>query len=129
VPLDDPALVVGLPEHEQRQAQLLEGVEAADPQQILPQHPNKPFGAAIALWLAHEGRRALDAEEADLDLEVVAHALASMIVAELQAGGAALGKATEMLAHRLPDRLERLEAIGAAALALCPLCGRSLRSG
>jgi hypothetical protein len=32
VPLDDPALVVGLLEREERQAKLLDGVEAADPE-------------------------------------------------------------------------------------------------
>src|SRR4051794_21818913 len=115
MPLDDPALVIGPLKREQRHTQLLDGVEAADPEQILLQHANKPLGAAVALRFAHKGRRALDAEEAELGLEVVADVLASMIVAELQAGGDALGEATKMLAHRLPDRLERFEAIGAAA--------------
>src|SRR4029453_3605743 len=115
MPLDDPALVVGPLEREQRQTQLLDGIEAADPEQVLLQHANKSFGAAVALRLAHEGRRALDAEKADLDLEVVAHVLASVIVTELETGSGAFGEAAEALAHRLPDRLERLEAVGAAA--------------
>src|SRR4051812_18074180 len=110
MPLDEPALVVAPLEREQRQAQLLDGVEAADPEQILLQHANKPLGAAVALRFAHKGRGALDAEEAELGLEVVADVLASMIVAELQAGGGALGESAEMLAHRLPYRLERPQA-------------------
>ena len=38
-----------------------------------------------------------------------------MIVAELKAGGGAFGESAETLAHRLPDRLQSLEAISAAA--------------
>src|SRR4051794_20086079 len=68
-------------------------------------------GSAVALRLAHEGRRALDAGEADLTLEVVAH----VVVAEPEAGGDVLGEGAEALAHRLPDRLEGLEAVCAAA--------------
>src|SRR3954453_10302997 len=115
VPLDNPALVVGLPEGEECQAQLLDGVEAADPQQVLLQDPNEALGAAVPFGLPHEGRRALDAEEADLGLEVVAHVLTPMVVAEPKAGSDALGEATIALADGLLDRLEGLEAIGATA--------------
>src|SRR4051812_20427857 len=115
VPLDDPALVVGSLERDERQAELLDGLEAAHPQQVLLQGPDEPLGAAVALRLAHERRRALDAEEADLTLEVVAHVLAPVVVAQPQAGGDVLGERAEALAHRLLDRLERLEAVGAPA--------------
>ena len=64
VPLDDPGLVVGLPERLERQAQLLDGVEAPDPEQVFLQHPDEALGAAVAFGLADEGRRACDAEEA-----------------------------------------------------------------
>ena len=37
--LDDTNLVVGLPEHLERQAQLLDGVEAPDPRAGLPSAP------------------------------------------------------------------------------------------
>src|SRR4051794_5227906 len=60
---------------------------------------------------SREGRRALDAEEADPGLEVVAHVLAAVIVAQPQAGGDVLGERAEALAHRLPHRLESLEAV------------------
>src|SRR4051795_8160327 len=115
VPLDDPGLVIGLPEGEECQAQLLDGVEAADPQQVLLQHPNEALGAAVALRLADEGRRAFDAEETDLGLEVVADVLAAMVVAEPKADSDALGEAAMALADGLLDRLEGLEAIGATA--------------
>src|SRR3954464_4545748 len=68
-------------------------------------------GSAVAFRLAHEGRRALDAEEADLGPEVVAHVLAAVIVAQPQAGGDVLGERAEALAHRLLHRLESLEAV------------------
>ncbi len=55
--LDDPGLVVGLPEPLECQAQLFDGVEAADPQEVLLQHPDEALGAAVALGLADEGRR------------------------------------------------------------------------
>src|SRR4051794_34144205 len=129
MPLDDPALVVGLLERDQGQAQLLDRVEVADPQQVLLQGPDEPLGAAVALGLAHEGRRALDAEETDLGLEVVAHVLAAVIVAKGETVGDALGERAEALAHRLLDRLERLEAIGAVAGVEADTLGRAMIDG
>src|SRR4051794_5218082 len=49
MPLDDPALVVGPLERAQRQTQLLDGVEATDPQQVLFQHANQSFGALLVI--------------------------------------------------------------------------------
>src|SRR4051794_41719563 len=72
-------------------------------------------GSAVPFGLGHEGRRALDAEEADLTLEVVAHVLTPVVVAEPEAGGDAPGEGAEALAHRLPDRLAGLEAGRAVA--------------
>ena len=43
-----------------------------------------------------------------------------MVVAQLEARGDPFGERTKALAHRLLDRLERLEAIGAMALAWMP---------
>ena len=56
VPLDDPGLVVGSLEREERQTQLLDGREVADPQQVLLQGPDEPLGTAVAFGLAHERR-------------------------------------------------------------------------
>src|SRR4051795_10686515 len=111
VPLDDPALVVGPLERDERQAELLDGLEAAHPQQVLLQRPDEALGAAVPFRLAHERRRALDAEEADLGPEVVAQVLAAVVVAEREAGGDVLGERAEALAHRLLHRLESLEAV------------------
>src|SRR5919112_3385734 len=93
VPLDDPAVVVGLPEPLQRRPQLLDRLEAPHPQQVLLQGADEPLGAAVALGLPDEGRRALEAEEADLGLEVVADVLATVVMAEPQPGGDALAEA------------------------------------
>src|SRR4051812_38315936 len=129
VPLDDPALVVGSLERDERQAELLDGLEAAHPQQVLLQGPDEPLGAAVALRLAHERRRALDAEEADLGPEVVAHVPAPVVVAQPQAGGDVLGERAAALAHRLLDRLERLEAVGAPAGMDADALGRAVVDG
>jgi hypothetical protein len=107
VPLDDPGLVVGLLEGEQRQAQFLDGVEAADPQQVLLQHSDEALGTAVPFRLADEGGRALDAEEADLGLEVVADVLTAVVVAEPKAGGDALGEAAGLWRKLGDDGLRR----------------------
>ena len=64
----------------QGQAQLLDGVEAADPEQVLPQRADEALDAAVALGLAHEGGRAFDPEEGELPLVVIGDDLAAMIV-------------------------------------------------
>src|SRR4051794_31919855 len=45
VPLNDPALVVGPPELLEREPQLLDGLEAPHPEQVLFQRPDEPLGA------------------------------------------------------------------------------------
>src|SRR3954471_21605556 len=129
VPLDDPGPVVGFLEGLERQAKLLDGREAPHPEQVLLQRPDEPLGAAVALGLAHEGRRALDAKEADLGLEVVADVLAAVVVAQPEAGGDPLGERAEALAHRLRDRLERREPVGAAAGVDADALGRAMIDG
>ena len=47
VSLDDPGGVVGFPEVEERQPQLLHGVEGADPEQVFLQGADEAFGAAV----------------------------------------------------------------------------------
>ena len=85
------------------------------PQEVLLQHPDEALGAAVALGLADEGRRAFQAKEADLALEMVADILRPMIVTERKAMSDVLGEGAEALTYGLPDGLERLEAIGTAA--------------
>src|SRR3954464_10652747 len=52
-----------------------------------------------------------------------------MIVAELKAGGGALGEGAETLAHALTNGLERLEAIGTAAGMKADALGRAVIDG
>src|SRR3954454_20928298 len=129
VPLDDPGLVVGLLEPLQGQAQLLDSLEAPHPEQVLLQRADEALGAAVALGLADESRRALDAEKADLGPEVMAHVLAPVIVAEPEAGGDVLGEGAEALAHRLPDRLQGLEAVSVKAGVDADALGRAVVDG
>src|SRR5205823_10443606 len=68
------------------------------------------LGTAIALRRPDEGGRTLDAEKADLPLELVRHVLRSMVMSHGKAAGARLAEPTEALPHALPDRLQGLEA-------------------
>ena len=106
MPLDDPGAVVGLPEPLQCQAELLDRLEAPQPRQVLLERTDEPLGAAVALGLADEGGRALEAEEADLGLEVVADVLAAVVVAEPQPGGNASAEGTVASSDGLLDRLQ-----------------------
>src|SRR5512134_1598927 len=108
-----PVRVVPGGEFEQGEAQLLDGLELAHPEQVLLQGPDEPLGDAVALWLAHEGRRRLDAEEGDLVLEVIGHVVRAVVVAELEAGGHVLAEDAEVPADALVHRLQGLEAVGA----------------
>ena len=63
--LDQPSVVVGLSEREQRLPQFLDGLEDPHPEQVLLQGADEPFGAAIAFRGADKGRRTLDAEKAN----------------------------------------------------------------
>ena len=57
---------------------------------------------------------------------MVADVLAAVVVAQLEAGGNALGERAKALTHRLLDRLERLEAIGAMAGVDADALGRAM---
>src|SRR3954471_13404337 len=129
MPLDNPGLVVGPLEGEQRPAQLLDGLEAPQPQQVLLERTDEPLGAAVALGLADEGGRALEAEEADLGLEVVADVLATVVVAEPQPGGDVPAEGTVAPPDGLPDRLERLEAVRVAGSVDAQALGRAVVDG
>ena len=103
VPLDQPVFVVGLPEVEQGEAELLDGLEGPHPEEVLLERPDEPLGAAVALGRADEGRRALGAEEGDLLLEGVGHVLAAVVVADGETAGGVLGEPAE--AARTPWRI------------------------
>jgi hypothetical protein len=110
VPPDQPAFVVGLPEVDQREAELLDVAEGPDPEQVLLQRPDEPLGAAVALGGAEEGRRGRGAEPGDLALEIAGHVLGPVIVADGEAAGGVLRDAAEAFGDALPDRLQRLVA-------------------
>src|SRR4051812_2668240 len=129
MPLDDPGLVVGLPEPLQCQPQLLDRLEAPQPQQVLLERADEPLGAAVALGLADEGWRAFHAEEADLPLEVVADVLAAVVVAEPQPGGDVPAEGTVAPTDSLLDRLESLKAVRAAAGMNAKALGRTVVDG
>ena len=74
---------------------------------------DEALGDAVALGLAHGGRRGLDAEEGDLALEVVGHIVRSVVVPEHEAGGHVLADGAEVPARALADRFQGLEAVGA----------------
>src|SRR3712207_4907530 len=107
MPLDQPGRVVGLAELEQRPAQLLDGVEGPQPEQVLLQGADEPLGASVPLGGADEGGRAFDAEEAQLLLEGVGHVLRAVVVPDGEAGRDALGEAAEVAPHALAQRLDR----------------------
>src|SRR5512132_1786051 len=110
---DQPVGVVPVDEFDQRQAQLLDGLEVPHPQQVFLQRTDEALGDAVAFGLAHEGRRSLDAEEGDLGLEVVRHVVGAVVVAKLQPRCHVVADRAEVAAHPLPDRLQGLEAVGA----------------
>src|SRR5512144_1766858 len=96
---DQPVRIVPSGEIQQRQAQLLDGLEVAHPQEVFLECTDEALGDAVALRLAHEGRRGLDAEEGDLALEVVGHIVRSVVVPEHEAGGHVLADGAEVPAQ------------------------------
>ena len=111
VSFDDPGLATGFLEILKRLAQLLDGLEASDPEEVFLEGPNEALGTTITLGFAHVGRRVFETEEGDLIPEVVTDILAAMVMKELETGGDVLGKGTKALAHPLFDRFQCLELI------------------
>ena len=107
--LQHPLLVVRSLERKQGQAELLDGVEAPHPQQILLQRADEAFRDAVAFGFPHETRRALDAEERDLLLKVVGQIVRPVVVPEPEPAGHAVADLTEAFADALADRLQGLK--------------------
>jgi hypothetical protein len=82
---------------------------------VLLERAGEALGAAVSLGGADTGGRTRRAEEPDLLLEVAAHVLGAMVVADLQTCGDVAADRAEAVAHRLADRLEGVEAGGAVA--------------
>ena len=110
---DESLLVVELLEVQKGQAQLFDRVEGADPQQVLLERADEALGAAVALRLAHEGGRALDAQEGELPPKVVGQVGRAVVVTDLEPTSCAFPEGAEALARPLMDRLQRLETVAA----------------
>lgn len=80
-------------------------------QSSLFQRADEPLGAAIAFRCLDERGGAFDAEERDLLLEVVRHILRSVVMTDREAMGDVLGEPTDVPAHALADRFQRLEPV------------------
>ena len=71
VTLDEPVLVVSLLPRFERLAQLFDGIEGADPQELLFEGADDSLGTAVSLRSAHESGARCDAQERDLVLESI----------------------------------------------------------
>src|SRR4051795_6802475 len=100
MPLDEPSRVVDLAERDQGVAELLDGVEAPHPEQVLFQGTDEALGTAVALRRSHEGGRTLDAEKGEFLLEGVGDVLAAVVVAD----GQGPGRAPSATPHGAPGR-------------------------
>src|SRR4051812_49943101 len=72
-------------------------------------------GSAVPFGGPDEGRRALDAQEAQLPLEVAGRVLAPVVVADREAAGDVLREAAEAPPHPLAERLGPPAPAGPAA--------------
>src|ERR671917_1230804 len=94
------------------------------PTEVLLEGADEAFRDAVAFRLADEGRRALDAEEGDLVLEVTGHVVGAVVVAKREALGDVPLNGAEVAQDALTHRLERLEAAaGAGGMAADALAG------
>ena len=114
VPLAQPACVVSLHELAEFSGQILDGVEVPDPQDLLLDRADQPLGHAISLRLAHERRRALDAEEAYFSLEVRGGVVRAVVVPQDETFHAASVETSKAPCGGLTHRLQRSPAVWAA---------------
>ena len=114
VPLAQPACVVSLHELAEFLGQILDGVEVTDPQDLLLDRADQPLGHAISLWLAHERRRTLDAEEAYFSLEVRGGVVRAVVVPQDETFRAAGVETSKAPCGGLTHRLQRSPAVWAA---------------
>lgn len=123
--IDDPLPVAAVTVLvERRRVQLPDGLEPAKPQELLLEGAVEALRAAASVRFPDERRAALDSEETKLVIEDVAHELAAMAMAQgLPAGLRDLLPVGPVnLAHRLPQRLRRLEPrpVSASRSGPCP---------
>src|SRR5215210_3301969 len=100
---DEPGRVVVGDEVLQRAPQLFDGVEGVHPKEVLLERADEALRDAVAFWFTDEGRRALEAEEADLVLEIARHVVRAMVVAQRQAVGDTAADVAKVAQHALTD--------------------------
>src|SRR5208283_615676 len=110
VSLDEPRAVVASGPGEEREPQLLDGLEGTEPEELLLEGSDEPLGAPVALRGTHESRARLDAEEEELVLKSVARVLAPVVVPHREALGDAEADDPESRAYGLADGLQGLVA-------------------
>ncbi len=114
VAFDQPVLVVGPAEGADGGSQLVERVEALDPEQLLLERLDRFLGAAVRLGLVVEGGRAGDAEVVDLGLVVVGAEAGAAVVAQGEPGGDRLLDRAEALGADLAEQVGGGEAVDPA---------------
>src|SRR3954453_19921459 len=105
VAFEQPVLVVVGGELADAGAELLERVEALDPQQLFFERLDELLDAAVGLGLVVEGWAAGDAEVVDLGLIVIGAKARPAVVAQRQAGGDGLLDRAEALGGDLPEQV------------------------
>ena len=109
VPFAQPTGVVENRERGQRQPQFLDRGGGQNPEELLLQCPDRPFGHAVALGLTNKGGRTGHAEEPDLALEIARQAIRAVVVAQDETlGHAAPLERAKVPGHPLSDRIRRL---------------------
>src|SRR5713226_7977964 len=111
VPFDQPLLVVGATEAADGSAQLVERLEALDPQHLLLERLDRLLGAAVRFGLVVEGGGSGDAEVGDLGLVVLRSEARAAVVAERQAGGDGPLDRAEPLCADFPQQVGGGEAV------------------
>ena len=80
-------------------------------QTLLLERPHEALRDAVALRLAHVGRRGADAEPLDLGLELSCPVLRVPVVRQTETQGNRLAEAAHMGTHPLAHRLQRRQVI------------------
>ena len=93
--------LVGVPERDQRLAELLHGVKGLHPEQVLLEGADEALGAAVALGRADKSGRAFEAEDGGFLLQGVGQVLAPVVMADGKALGHVLGERPKAVPHAL----------------------------
>lgn len=98
---DQPRLVVGRQPSLECVAQLLDRAERSHPQELFLERANESLRDAVAFRCPHESRTGDHPQKPEFGLEVGAHILIAMIMADLQTRRDRRGEGPELLADAL----------------------------